>query len=96
MYKHHVYPRPTHGVYVCACVFVCVYVSVFVCECVCVFVRVQVSGVDLQAASHEEAVNAIKSAQSPVIFVVQSLSATPRVPTHTHTVSRGGAKRKRR
>uniref|UniRef100_A0A3Q3WKD3 Uncharacterized protein n=1 Tax=Mola mola TaxID=94237 RepID=A0A3Q3WKD3_MOLML len=49
----------------------------------------EVSGVDLQAASHEEAVNAIKSAQSPVVFVVQSLSATPRVPTHTHTVSQG-------
>ncbi|CAG13619.1 unnamed protein product, partial [Tetraodon nigroviridis] len=39
----------------------------------------EVSGVDLQAASHEEAVNAIKSAQSPVVFMVQSLSATPRV-----------------
>ncbi|KAM7387821.1 hypothetical protein PAMP_024034 [Pampus punctatissimus] len=38
----------------------------------------EVSGVDLQAASHEEAVNAIKSAPSPVVFIVQSLSATPR------------------
>lgn len=43
----------------------------------------QVSGVDLQAASHEEAVNAIKSAPSPVVFIVQSLSATPRVLTHS-------------
>ncbi|XP_037553698.1 inaD-like protein [Nematolebias whitei] len=38
----------------------------------------EVSGVDLQAANHEEAVSAIKSAPSPVVFVVQSLSATPR------------------
>ncbi|XP_054646869.1 inaD-like protein isoform X2 [Dunckerocampus dactyliophorus] len=38
----------------------------------------EVSGVDLRAASHEEAVNAIKSALSPVVFIVQSLSATPR------------------
>ncbi|XP_036375406.1 inaD-like protein [Megalops cyprinoides] len=38
----------------------------------------QVSGVDLQNASHEEAVQAIKSAPTPVVFIVQSLSATPR------------------
>ncbi|XP_034149618.1 inaD-like protein isoform X2 [Esox lucius] len=38
----------------------------------------QVSGVDLQNASHEEAVQAIKAAPSPVVFIVQSLSATPR------------------
>lgn len=44
-----------------------------------VAVRSQVSGVDLRAANHEEAVSAIKSAPSPVVFVVQSLSATPRV-----------------
>lgn len=46
-------------------------------------VFLQVSGVDLRAASHEEAVSAIKSAPSPVVFIVQSLSATPRVQTHT-------------
>nr|XP_020516729.2 uncharacterized protein LOC110005795 isoform X2 [Labrus bergylta] len=40
----------------------------------------EVSGVDLRAASHEEAVGAIKSAPSPVVFIVQSLSATPRQP----------------
>ncbi|XP_038554578.1 inaD-like protein isoform X2 [Micropterus salmoides] len=40
----------------------------------------EVSGVDLHAASHEEAVSAIKSAPSPVVFIVQSLSATPRQP----------------
>ncbi|XP_061680728.1 inaD-like protein isoform X3 [Syngnathoides biaculeatus] len=40
----------------------------------------RVSGVDLGAASHQEAVDAIKSAGSPVVFVVQSLSAHPRMP----------------
>uniref|UniRef100_A0AAZ3S5R1 PATJ crumbs cell polarity complex component n=1 Tax=Oncorhynchus tshawytscha TaxID=74940 RepID=A0AAZ3S5R1_ONCTS len=46
----------------------------------------QVSGVDLQNASHEDAVQAIKAAPSPVVFIVQSLTATPRVNTpHTHT-----------
>lgn len=39
----------------------------------------EVSGVDLQNASHAEAVEAIKSAGNPVVFVVQSLSSTPRV-----------------
>ncbi|XP_024421133.2 inaD-like protein isoform X2 [Desmodus rotundus] len=39
----------------------------------------EVSGVDLQNASHGEAVEAIKNAGNPVVFVVQSLSATPRV-----------------
>ncbi|KAL6108566.1 patj [Pungitius sinensis] len=38
----------------------------------------EVSGVDLRLASHEEAVNAIKLAPSPVVFIVQSLSSTPR------------------
>ncbi|XP_045061262.1 inaD-like protein isoform X3 [Coregonus clupeaformis] len=39
----------------------------------------QVSGVDLQNASHEDAVQAIKAAPSPVVFIVQSLTATPRI-----------------
>ncbi|XP_050817915.1 inaD-like protein isoform X2 [Gopherus flavomarginatus] len=39
----------------------------------------EVSGVDLQNATHEEAVEAIKNAGNPVVFVVQSLSSTPRV-----------------
>ncbi|KAK1806079.1 hypothetical protein P4O66_013126, partial [Electrophorus voltai] len=43
----------------------------------------QVSEVDLQNASHEEAVQAIKAAPSPVVFIVQSLSSTPRVPLLT-------------
>lgn len=38
----------------------------------------EVSGVDLRAASHQEAVSAIKSAPSPIVFIVQSLCATPR------------------
>ncbi|KAM8874833.1 inaD-like protein isoform 3-T4 [Spinachia spinachia] len=38
----------------------------------------EVSGVDLRLASHEDAVNAIKLAPSPVVFIVQSLSTTPR------------------
>ncbi|XP_069843281.1 inaD-like protein isoform X2 [Dipodomys merriami] len=45
----------------------------------------EVSGVDLQNASHAEAVEAIKSAGNPVVFVVQSLSATPRVIPNVHT-----------
>uniref|UniRef100_A0A8D2CM02 InaD-like protein n=1 Tax=Sciurus vulgaris TaxID=55149 RepID=A0A8D2CM02_SCIVU len=44
----------------------------------------EVSGVDLQNASHSEAVEAIKHAGNPVVFVVQSLSSTPRVIPNTH------------
>ncbi|XP_055218160.2 inaD-like protein isoform X3 [Gorilla gorilla gorilla] len=43
-----------------------------------------VSGVDLQNASHSEAVEAIKNAGNPVVFVVQSLSSTPRVIPNVH------------
>nr|XP_033771937.1 inaD-like protein isoform X2 [Geotrypetes seraphini]XP_033771938.1 inaD-like protein isoform X2 [Geotrypetes seraphini]XP_033771939.1 inaD-like protein isoform X2 [Geotrypetes seraphini]XP_033771940.1 inaD-like protein isoform X2 [Geotrypetes seraphini]XP_033771941.1 inaD-like protein isoform X2 [Geotrypetes seraphini]XP_033771942.1 inaD-like protein isoform X2 [Geotrypetes seraphini] len=43
----------------------------------------EVSGVDLQNATHEEAVEAIKNAGNPVVFVVQSLSATPRLVSIT-------------
>ncbi|NXI66793.1 INADL protein, partial [Anseranas semipalmata] len=39
----------------------------------------EVSGTDLQNASHEEAVEAIKNAGNPVVFVVQSLSTLPKV-----------------
>ncbi|RVE74143.1 hypothetical protein OJAV_G00038390 [Oryzias javanicus] len=38
----------------------------------------EVSGIDLRAANHEEAVSAIKSAPSPIVFIVQSLSSVPR------------------
>uniref|UniRef100_H0WLW5 InaD-like protein n=1 Tax=Otolemur garnettii TaxID=30611 RepID=H0WLW5_OTOGA len=44
----------------------------------------EVSGVDLQNASHGEAVEAIKNAGNPVVFVVQSLSPTPRVIPNVH------------
>ncbi|XP_005732471.1 inaD-like protein [Pundamilia nyererei] len=54
----------------------------------------EVSGVDLRAASHEEAVNTIKSAPSPVVFIVQSLTATPRPMSLTaSTISRSQTKR---
>ncbi|XP_072919157.1 inaD-like protein isoform X4 [Hemitrygon akajei] len=39
---------------------------------------IEVSGIDLQNATHDEAVNVIKNAGNPVVFVVQSLSPTPR------------------
>ncbi|XP_073090144.1 inaD-like protein isoform X2 [Manis javanica] len=44
----------------------------------------EVSGVDLQNASHREAVEAITNAGNPVVFVVQSLSSTPRVIPSVH------------
>ncbi|XP_060797317.1 inaD-like protein isoform X2 [Neoarius graeffei] len=55
----------------------------------------QVAGVDLQSASHEEAVQAIKSAPSPVEFIVQSLSSTPRpVSVTAPSIRQHKAKRK--
>lgn len=39
----------------------------------------EVSGVDLQNASHDEAVDAIKNGGNPVVFVVQSLTTIPRL-----------------
>ncbi|NXC67845.1 INADL protein, partial [Anhinga anhinga] len=39
----------------------------------------EVSGIDLQNATHEEAVEAIKNAGNPVMFVVQGLSNIPKV-----------------
>ncbi|KAF4083191.1 hypothetical protein AMELA_G00137170 [Ameiurus melas] len=55
----------------------------------------QVAGVDLQNASHEEAVQAIKSAPSPVEFIVQSLSSTPRpVSVTASSIRQHKAKRK--
>ncbi|KFQ36221.1 InaD-like, partial [Mesitornis unicolor] len=39
----------------------------------------EVSGRDLQNATHEEAVEAIKNAGNPVVFVVQALSSIPKV-----------------
>ncbi|XP_039538056.1 inaD-like protein isoform X1 [Pimephales promelas] len=55
----------------------------------------QVSGVDLQNASHEEAVQAIKAASTPVVFVVQSLCSTPRPASVTApSIRQHKAKRK--
>ncbi|XP_026054157.1 inaD-like protein isoform X2 [Carassius auratus] len=55
----------------------------------------QVCGVDLQNANHEEAVQAIKAAPSPVVFVVQSLSFTPRpVSVTAPSIRQHKAKRK--
>ncbi|XP_066503762.1 inaD-like protein isoform X5 [Hoplias malabaricus] len=55
----------------------------------------EVSGVDLQNACHEEAVQAIKSASSPVVFIVQSLSSTPRpVSVTASNILQHKAKRK--
>ncbi|XP_005161760.2 inaD-like protein isoform X1 [Danio rerio] len=55
----------------------------------------QVSGVDLQNASHEEAVQTIKAAPSPVVFIVQSLSSTPRpVSVTASSIKQHKAKRK--
>ncbi|XP_071421996.1 inaD-like protein isoform X4 [Pithys albifrons albifrons] len=39
----------------------------------------EVSGIDLQNATHEEAVEAIKNAGNPVVFVVQGLANVPKV-----------------
>ncbi|KAJ6662559.1 hypothetical protein lerEdw1_011696, partial [Lerista edwardsae] len=39
----------------------------------------EVSGTDVQNATHEEAVEAIKNAGNPIVFVIQSLSALPRM-----------------
>ncbi|NXC43209.1 INADL protein, partial [Penelope pileata] len=44
----------------------------------------EVSGIDLQNATHEEAVEAIKNAGNPVVFVVQSLSNLPKVVSAVH------------
>ncbi|NXD64050.1 INADL protein, partial [Eolophus roseicapillus] len=41
----------------------------------------EVSGIDLQNATHEEAVEAIKNAGNPVVFVVQGLSNMPKFST---------------
>ncbi|XP_066507175.1 multiple PDZ domain protein isoform X2 [Hoplias malabaricus] len=41
---------------------------------------VQVDGVDLRDASHEEAVEAIRKAGNPVVFLVQSIINRPRKP----------------
>ncbi|XP_048458046.1 inaD-like protein [Rhincodon typus] len=49
---------------------------------------IEVSGMDLQNATHDEAVNAIKHVGNPVVFVVQSLLPTPR-PCSVHQSKSG-------
>ncbi|XP_062994192.1 inaD-like protein [Elgaria multicarinata webbii] len=39
----------------------------------------EVSGTDLQNSTHKEAVEAIKNAGNPIVFVIQSLSTLPRI-----------------
>ncbi|CAJ0925364.1 unnamed protein product [Ranitomeya imitator] len=51
----------------------------------------EVSGVDLKSATHEEAVEAIKNAGNPVVFVIQSLSAAPRLLSIVKPANKGGA-----
>ena len=46
---------------------------------VCFFGMFQVDGVDLSDASHEQAVEAIRRAGNPVVFLVQSIVHRPRV-----------------
>lgn len=51
-----------------------------------IFFFLQVDGVDLRDASHEEAVEAIRRAGNPVSFLVQSIIHRPRVSgTHRHS-----------
>lgn len=66
--------------------WMCVHVTV---SALCESLR-QVDGVDLRDASHEQAVEAIRKAGNPVLFLVQSIVHRPRVcfcpvNTHTHT-----------
>ncbi|XP_036439067.1 multiple PDZ domain protein isoform X2 [Colossoma macropomum] len=49
---------------------------------------VQVDGVDLRDASHEEAVEAIRKAGNPVVFLVQSIINRPRTSTTDSTEDR--------
>ncbi|XP_069088646.1 inaD-like protein isoform X1 [Pleurodeles waltl] len=52
----------------------------------------EVSGVDLQNASHDEAVDAIKNGGNPVVFVVQSLTTIPRLVSVTQNKAAKGNK----
>lgn len=54
---------------------------------VCFFGMYQVDGVDLSDASHEQAVEAIRRAGNPVVFLVQSIVHRPRVSTLAPCVS---------
>lgn len=47
----------------------------------------QVDGVDLRDASHEQAVDAIRKAGNPVVFLVQSIITRPRVSDCAHKIT---------
>ncbi|KAM3914662.1 inaD-like protein [Leptodactylus fuscus] len=51
----------------------------------------EVSGVDLRNATHDEAVEAIKNSGNPVVFVIQSLSAAPRLLSIVKPANKGSA-----
>ncbi|XP_053512269.1 multiple PDZ domain protein isoform X1 [Artibeus jamaicensis] len=46
---------------------------------------VEVDGMDLRDASHEQAVEAIRKAGNPVVFMVQSIINRPRAPSQSET-----------
>ncbi|XP_045436198.1 multiple PDZ domain protein isoform X3 [Pipistrellus kuhlii] len=46
---------------------------------------VEVDGLDLRDASHEQAVEAIRKAGNPVVFMVQSIISRPRAPSQSET-----------
>ncbi|XP_010806114.1 multiple PDZ domain protein isoform X8 [Bos taurus] len=46
---------------------------------------VEVDGMDLRDASHEQAVEAIRKAGNPVVFLVQSIINRPRVPSQSES-----------
>ncbi|XP_065764391.1 multiple PDZ domain protein isoform X2 [Muntiacus reevesi] len=48
---------------------------------------VEVDGMDLRDASHEQAVEAIRKAGNPVVFMVQSIINRPRVPSQAESES---------
>ncbi|XP_060988546.1 multiple PDZ domain protein isoform X2 [Dama dama] len=48
---------------------------------------VEVDGMDLRDASHEQAVEAIRKAGNPVVFMVQSIINRPRVPSQSESES---------
>lgn len=48
---------------------------------------VEVDGMDLRDASHEQAVEAIRKAGSPVVFMVQSIVNRPRAPSQSESES---------
>uniref|UniRef100_A0A452GQ85 Multiple PDZ domain protein n=1 Tax=Gopherus agassizii TaxID=38772 RepID=A0A452GQ85_9SAUR len=52
---------------------------------------VEVDGIDLRDASHEQAVEVIRKAGNPVVFMVQSIINRPRLPFKQHNLFYGPA-----